>query len=181
MDEEEITRRIGGNIKDLRNRQRLKQASLASKAQVSSSQLSAFENGKKTPGLITIANIAEGLSATIDEVYYGPFSRRPIATSKNEVELAVNCFAALVELGMFRIERSPCDTVGNSEGQSRLIVWKNEAQFKELFNALEDFKVKSPDYSDPETVKRNILGAAAKRLERKTAKKKRSQKPTPLS
>ena len=82
---------LGKRIKSIREKVKLTQHELYEKTGISTTQLSAYENGKKSIGLQTIAKIAKALGTTIDYIYYGSNEMKPISSSINKGELIVNC------------------------------------------------------------------------------------------
>lgn len=91
---------LGKNIRSARDKKGMKQAELAQKSQVSITAISAYENDRKRPGLDTLAALAKALDVSLDELYYGEPSLKPIATSGSEGELIVNCVYELWKLGV---------------------------------------------------------------------------------
>ena len=71
MNMENNGEKIGINIREVRTGLGYSQDKLAKKCEMSSSTLSAYENSKKTPNLITIAKIAKALGVSIERLYYG--------------------------------------------------------------------------------------------------------------
>ena len=166
MNEEDIGKRIGSNIQRCRGTLNISQGNLASKIKMSQSQLSEYEKGKKCPNVSTLVNIAEGLGVSLDDLYYGPSSSRPITTAHSEAEEIANCFASLAEKGFFEISHYSYGGKNDYEEGMQLVVCKYEDVLKDLLSDLEKFKSKSTDYPDAATVKKNILCAATKSLER---------------
>ncbi len=166
MNEDDVGKRIGSNIQRCRKNLGLSKSGFASKIEMSKSQLSEYENGRKIPNTITLARIAEGLGITLDSLYYGPSSMRPVTTAHSKPEVMVNCFAVLTEYGIFEKHDYSIRTENGYEEGTDLVVSKYVEAFKDLFSGLENFKAKSGDYPDAEIVKKNILNAAAKQLQR---------------
>ena len=66
-----LEKNIGNNIKEVRLSKGLSQEALAERCKFSNTTLSAYENGRKTPGLATTAKIAKALNVSIERLYYG--------------------------------------------------------------------------------------------------------------
>lgn len=62
---------IGANIREVRLAKGLSQEALAEMCDFSNTTLSAYENGRKVPGLATLARIAKQLNVAIERLYYG--------------------------------------------------------------------------------------------------------------
>lgn len=65
------SRKIKNNIKDLRlHNQRMSQALLAEKVNLSRQTISAIESGKNTPNLLIAMQLAEVFDKKIEEVFF---------------------------------------------------------------------------------------------------------------
>ncbi len=166
MNQDEISQRIGSNIQRCREELHLSKSGFASKIKMSKSQLSEYENGRKTPSTITLAQIAEELGVALDDLYYGPASLRPIAAAHSKAEEIVNCFAALADYGIFELRSYSYQGERGCVEGTALALSKYAETLKDFFVDLEGFKAKSADYTEAEIVKKNILSAAAKQLQR---------------
>ena len=89
---------IGKNIKEVRNGLGYSQEKLARMCDISNSTLSAYENSKKIPNLITIAKIAKALGVSIERLYYGDENISFINTVPDEGRKIVNCVYVLWEM-----------------------------------------------------------------------------------
>jgi transcriptional regulator with XRE-family HTH domain len=63
-----ITKKLGDNVKKLRQESRLSQSELAAELAVDKSYISNIENGKKNPTLKTIEKIAQVLGVSPDKL-----------------------------------------------------------------------------------------------------------------
>ena len=59
---------------------------------ISTSQLSAYENGKQMIGLVSLAKIAKALDTSIDRLYFGKPSEAFLNETEDFGETVVNCF-----------------------------------------------------------------------------------------
>ena len=75
---------IGKNIKAVRLERELSQETLANACGFSNTTLSAYENGRKLPNLITIAKIAKQLNVSIERLYYGDENSAFIISAPDE-------------------------------------------------------------------------------------------------
>ncbi len=65
VDEEELLRRVGARIRDLRRAGNLSLETLGEKADLHPTHLSAVERGQRNPSLVSLAKIARGLGVDI--------------------------------------------------------------------------------------------------------------------
>ena len=66
--------------------------------EISNSTLSAYENSKKIPNLITIAKIAKALGVSIERLYYGDENISFVNSVPDEGRKIVNCVYVLWDL-----------------------------------------------------------------------------------
>jgi len=65
---QEISRKLGNNLKKARARKKLSQGALARLLEVDKGYVSNIENGKKNPTLATIQKLADALGVSADEL-----------------------------------------------------------------------------------------------------------------
>lgn len=65
---QEISRKLGENMKKVRAKKKLSQGALARLLEVDKGYISNIENGKKNPTLSTIQRLAEALGVSADEL-----------------------------------------------------------------------------------------------------------------
>ena len=170
---------LGKRIKDARERLKMSQFTLYEKTGISTTQISAYENGKKNLGLATLAKIASALGLSLDQLYFGSESSKPINLSANKGELIVNCIYALYKEGVIRClpRQKANEYVGMGGEYYYRIGFSNYlGVLDDLVIKLKDFDGDEDDYPDPEGFKKQLLAAAAKKIndsiERPLAKKK---------
>ena len=100
MNESISAEELGKRLKNARERANMTQKRLSELSGITTTQLSAYENGKKNIGLYSLSRLAIVLKTTMDELYLGSPSERPIARSTNVGELIVNCVDALRSEGV---------------------------------------------------------------------------------
>ncbi|MCI1734625.1 MAG: helix-turn-helix domain-containing protein [Bacilli bacterium] len=61
---------IGERIKEARSKLKMSQHQLSIATGISTTQLSAYENGKKTIGLLNFSKLAIALNVSMDELYW---------------------------------------------------------------------------------------------------------------
>ena len=65
---QEISKKLGQNLKMVRAKKKLSQGALARLLEVDKGYISNIENGKKNPTLATIQRLAEALGVSADEL-----------------------------------------------------------------------------------------------------------------
>lgn len=65
---QEISKKLGENLKKVRAKNKLSQGALAQLLEVDKGYISNIENGKKNPTLATIQRLADALGVTADEL-----------------------------------------------------------------------------------------------------------------
>ena len=169
---------LGKRIKSGREKLNMSQFALYKKTGISTTQISGYENGKKSVGLHTLAKIASALGLSLDELYYGSTNSKPISTATDKGELIVNCFYVLYEQGVVcsLLQQKGNGYVGADTNYYYKIGFSEYVDIlDDLVLKLDDFQMKRDDYPDPDGFKEQLLAAAAKqinsRTERPTIKK----------
>jgi len=70
MDEKELRKRIGDNLRVLRAKSRLLQEGLAEKAQISPKYLTKIENEQVNPSILVLFKLATALEVTVNDIAY---------------------------------------------------------------------------------------------------------------
>lgn len=164
---------IGNNIKTLRKAKGFTQLNLSEKTGISTTAISAYENGKKTVGLFTLATFAKTLGCSMDDLYYGVGPKR-LTASSSEGELLVNCIVALWEKELY--DFLPYETRNNQGDYSisyRLSVIDVESIIEELINKLNDLKRDEQFYTDSEKVKQQYMTSAISKINSRLEKYKK--------
>lgn len=153
---------IGSNIKKMRNEKKMTQADLANACYISNTVVSAYENGKKTPNLDTLANIARALNVSIDSLYYGSEEDAIIKRPTKKGRKIVNCFQYLYDEKVLRrfFEK----------GSAKLEVGGYKGVLTKLYNQLDEFNHDKGKYSDPDTFLEMMLEAAGNEIDEKDRK-----------
>lgn len=167
---------IGRNIKEVRKECRFKQEELSKKCGISSSTLSAYENSKKTPNLITIAKIAKALGVSIERLYYGDENISFINSVPDEGRKIVNCIYHLWELGVISYYEKfftgipGFNSVENEQSGLFLRIDKHAMSIKRLINALNEFQSRKSTYADAEKYLEMLLDSFATEINESIAK-----------
>lgn len=90
---------IGQNIKTAREAKNWSQKKLAEATRISNTLICSYETGKRTPGLSTLALIAEALDVSIDELYFGDNNVNFITKAGDDGHKIANCVYQLFKLG----------------------------------------------------------------------------------
>ena len=160
---------IGKRIRQAREENKMTQRELASKIEMSDSQLSSYENGKKSIGLYTLAKIANATNKTIDELYFGNDEVKPLTKSTSTPELIVNCLDALFENGVIQYNGMLCKYDKNEEEwnyEDCISVIEYETEIYELLQNLEQFEQNEDSYPDPQLFKKQLLASTANKIKK---------------
>lgn len=150
---------IGKHIKEVRTEKQLSQQAVADKCGFANTVLSAYENNKKTPNLITIATIAKALDVSIERLYYGDDNNAFINSVSDEGRKIVNAIYLLWELGVVSYFEHfgmgmPIPMYGNSEDETPngffLNIDKYAMPIKRFINSLNEFEHKKDTYPEPD-------------------------------
>ncbi len=152
---------LGKRIKKARLEARLTQYELHMRTGISITQISAYENGNRSIGLHSLFKISEATGKTMDEIYGGPAETRPTSQAENKGALIVNCIVALYEEKVIDIDANPN---GDGEYETVLCFPLYEDEIEDLIIQLNNFDNRKNDYPDPDNFKKQILTAAAKRI-----------------
>ena len=158
---------LGKRIKFARNKVKMSQSKLSEKTGISTTAISGYENGTKSIGLRSLAKIASVTGTTMDEIFCGENSLRPITLARNKGELIVNCVAALFEEGVICLlsrqkenKFMPCGYEwAHQMGFARFI-----DVLDDLVNKLDDFAKNEKSYPDPQAFKEQLLASAIKKI-----------------
>lgn len=135
--------RVGANIRSVRKERRMTQRDLSEKSGTSTTQLSAYENGKQMPGLTTLANIAAALKVSLDRLYYGSSDEVMLRHTDNVGEAVVGCFVKLRELGVVT-HVHPTHSMGGGTAS----IDRYNFEIGRLFSELASFDCHRSYYSD---------------------------------
>lgn len=159
---------IGKNIKDVRNQRELSQEALATACGFSNTTLSAYENGRKIPNLVTIAKIAKQLNVSIERLYYGDENNAFIISAPDEGKKIVNSVYYLWQTGVISYYENyingaePYD-YGQSKGTKGVYIYlqKFALQIKRLILSLNEFQAKKDTYPDQDKYLEFLLSSVA--------------------
>ena len=174
---------IGGNIKEVRLGLGYSQEKLANMCEISNSTLSAYENSKKIPNLITIAKIAKALGVSIERLYYGDENISFVNTAPDEGRKIVNCVYVLWDLGVihyFENFMSPGMSMGYpGEGERNgffLDIARHPMSIRRLINSLNEYRSRENTYAEPEKYLEILLSSVATEINNEIEKDKEDEK-----
>ena len=174
---------IGGNIKEVRLGLGYSQEKLANMCEISNSTLSAYENSKKIPNLITIAKIAKALGVSIERLYYGDENISFVNTVPDEGRKIVNCVYVLWDLGVihyFENFMSPGMPMGYpGEGERNgffLDIARHPMSIRRLINSLNEYRSRENTYAEPEKYLEILLSSVATEINHEIEKDKEDEK-----
>ena len=171
---------IGGNIKEVRLGLGYSQEKLANMCEISNSTLSAYENSKKIPNLITIAKIAKALGVSIERLYYGDENISFIKSVPDEGRKIVNCVYVLWDLGVIYyyeslIGRMSMEVYEEDADERRgmfLGISLYSASIKRLVKQLNEYRDNKPTYSEPDKYLEMILSSVATEINHEIERRK---------
>lgn len=154
---------IGTNIRNARMKNGLTQRQVHEATNISQTQLSDYENGRKTPGLDTLAKIARYLKVSIDELYYGDPSISPITSAPDKGHLVANCVYQLWKENIIsRHLSSPYDDYYTPAALAPVIDVREHAQaVTKLLETLADYSRRRNTYKDPSLYLEQVLDSTA--------------------
>ena len=138
---------IGRNIRLTRKENGITQRELAERAQMSQTQLSDYENGKKEPGLYSLARIARALNKSIDELFFGNKSVSFITSAPDKGSAIVNC---IVELWDKKVIDIYTTLYGSEVENDEVVLWKHGYAIRRLLENLYEFDQNKGTYPNPE-------------------------------
>lgn len=158
---------LGKRLRKAREEANLTQFKLYEKTGISTTQISAYENGNKSIGLSSLHRIAVATNKTMDELYCGSESERPISSSRNKGELIVNCVATLYDEEV--IHANPKNRKNDfmpmgMEHYFRIGFLKFINILDDMVLKLTDFKRNKENYPDPQAFREQILASSAKQI-----------------
>ena len=158
---------MGERIKDAREKVNMTQHELYEKTGISTTQISAYENGKKSIGLQTLANIANALNVSIDELYSGSATKKPINKACNKGELITNCIVALYEAKVITALPRGRENKHVEMGMKyyySIAFYDFVDILNDLVLKLKDFEGNINNYPNPESFKKQLIASAAKQI-----------------
>ena len=162
---------IGKNIREVRLHKGLSQEKLAKICDISNTVISAYENGRKTPGLDTVAVLAKQLGVNIERLYYGDENNAFINSEADEGKKIVNAVYFLWEQGIIGCYEQlfSNDTIGYNVTIQKpkrffLVLYKYETSIKRLIKSLDEFKQTRHTYSNPDVYLESLKNSVAKEI-----------------
>ena len=166
---------IGENIKSVRLSQGLSQQAVADLCGFSNTILSQYENGKKTPNLVTTAKIAKALKVSIDRLYYGDENNAFINAESDEGRKIVNSIYLLWSKGVisyfenYSYGYNPMMTMAAEFADENEIhkvgiflnVREHHAPIRRLINTLNEFRERKDTYPDPDAYLEMLFASVA--------------------
>lgn len=158
---------IGKRIREAREKAGLTQNRLHQMTDISITQISAYENGNRTIGLLSLKKIADATGTTMDELYSGKGEERPLLTANNEGKLIINCITALFESGVISSlpKKIPNDFVPMGLEYYYQIGFNKYVEIlDDYISKLTDFERNKENYPNPKDFKSQLSEASAKKI-----------------
>lgn len=171
MSEINYEENIGINIKKERLAKGWSQNKLGNECGIANTVISAYENGRKKPGLNTIAIIAQKLGVSIDRLCYGDENEAFINSVPDEGRKIVNCIYTLWEMQVIYYYENyihsmlPYEVLDDKEKNGVFLrIRKYSLQIKRLIISLNDFIQKKETFPDPDLHLESILSSVANEI-----------------
>ncbi|MCQ2087032.1 MAG: helix-turn-helix domain-containing protein [Bacilli bacterium] len=158
---------IGKRIKEAREKAGLTQSRLHEITDISITQISAYENGNRNIGLLSLKKIADATGTTMDELYSGKGEEKPIISTNNEGKLIINCITALFENGVISLlpKQNENDFVPMGLEYYYQIGFCNYVDILDDYvRKLADFERNKENYPNPKDFKLQLSEASAKKI-----------------
>lgn len=158
---------IGDNIRTARKEKRMTQRQLAEATDVSQTQLSDYENGKKIPGLHTLAKISQSLGKAIDELFYGDESVSFISSAPDEGRLVANCIYQLWKRNVITEHVVSGDEPAYLREYFQRPVadlWRYADAVQRLLKTLGEFSSTQNTYGNPDLYLEQVLDSVASEI-----------------
>ena len=147
---------------------------------IANSALSAYENARKIPNLVTAAKIARALGVSIERLYYGDENEVFVNAAPDVGRRIVHCVYLLWELGViyYYEDIKPVDFYTDPfEDADRngiyLQVVKYPASIKRLMNSLNEYRSRISTFAEPERYLEMLLSSVAVEINEEIAQEKR--------
>ena len=147
---------IGRHIREARKKKGWTQQRLSDATGVTTSAISAYENGLKTPSLDTLDRFARALESTLDLLCYGNESEAFIERAGSSGRIVANC---INELWSHHVLASFED----STPYMRILCY--EPQIRRLINSLDDFRDRERLLPDPKDYLEQLLESTARDID----------------
>ena len=174
---------IGSNIREVRLGMGYSQEKLANMCEMSNSTLSAYENSKKIPNLITIAKIAKALGVSIERLYYGDENISFVNSVPDEGRKIVNCIYVLWDLGVIRYYEDfvssglPAGYYNEKDRRGIFLeITKYSMSIRRLINSLNEYRSRESTYSEPEKYLEMLLSSVATEINHEIEKDKERER-----
>lgn len=152
---------IGKRIRDARKEKGMSQSEFADAAHISISQLSNYENGKKTPGLQTLANICNVLSIGVDSLIQGSEISESANSSKTQGEIIAVSFA-----NFFKYDCVYTSNLNVGTSARYLVLDSYDCILFDLYDFLVDFRNNRSTYQNPESFYKDKMHSIARRIDK---------------
>ncbi len=158
----ECEKRLGNNLRQLREEKGYSQNHLASLCDMSNTTISAYEHSVKTPNLITVAKMAKGLEVSIDRLFYGDENSQFITSAENKGRKIVNCIYVLWDLGIIFFVGNALEVGKNSGATMSFSPLANS--IRRLLHSLNDYRNLKSTYPDPDKYLEMLLSSVANEI-----------------
>ena len=165
MSEERNELLTGKSIRSARNDKGWSQTKLAEVSGIQNTLISAYETGRKEPGVHTLATLARALEVPMEQLYYGDENVAFLTRESDEGHVIVNCISKLFELGIID------DCMAPSPTAKGLHIKRQQEAIVQLVYSLQDFYRRRKTFSDPESFLEQMKESYANEINQSGKKK----------
>lgn len=169
MDINNEMQEIGKRIKKARIDSQMTQVELHHLTDISITQISAYENGKRNIGLQSLYKIAQATNKTMDELYAGNIKSKIPGNGLEDIDLATNYLAFLVEKRIIscKLKEGNVCNYGTLQTDYEIVFLDYyDALLKDMILKLQDFYQSEIKYHDPDDIKSQITKITANNMKK---------------
>ena len=173
---------IGKHIKEVRKARGMSQEKLANACGFSNTTLSAYENSRKIPSLVTIAKIAKNLKVSVERLYYGDDNNAFIISEENEGRKIVNSVFFLWNAGIINYYENHFSKISINQyvqqGEPKgvyLGLLRHKFPIQRLITSLDEFNKNKETFEKPDDYLEMLLSSVAAEINREIENSERKQ------
>lgn len=157
---------LGKRLKNARLAINKSQTKIAEEAEITTAQLSNYENGNAVPGLVTLGKLSEKLGVTLDWLCKGNETDRLTDNKQSKGQIIANCFAKLNELSVIDMLTlySP-DNYNKYEAGDYLIIYSLKGNLLDFKHTLDDIVKHKSTYRNVDTVYQEQIESMGRRID----------------
>lgn len=159
---------VGSNIRAARKNLNKTQREIAEAANISTTQLSAYETGSRTPNIDTLALLAKALNKSIDELYFGEKGNPQTNSLATKGELIVDSVVKLYDagvVGQLIHDAEYSDYYGRTYKTDCIILNEHFSEIDRLVDFLVDFNRTRATFTNPDNHLKEMCESVAREID----------------